>query len=558
MFQFVIATSDYTVKFNFDFEANGAQPQTGLSKGKNGNLYGITQYGGTNNEGVIFEYDPANSKMTKKFDFSNKQNETGKYPQALLIQAADGKLYGMTYTGAVADVGGVFQFDPQTNAYKKQFDFHTSEIGNMPIASLIYANDKMLYGVTETGGLRNQGTIFKYDPVLEVYSKKFDFTNMTTGEMPIGGIVQANDGKIYGTTSMGGTHDKGILFQFDPLTDGYKAEFEFDSINGSLPLGELMQASDGKIYGMTSEGGVNNTGVLFQYDPVTSKLVKKYDFKSDGNGERPEGGLVEADGGKLLGVTTIGGTNTSGSFSEGLGVVFQYDLASGTYTKKADFESVNGILPNGTLVKAADGNYYGLATRGGLLTKESPDGSGSIFQYDPVTSTISSKYKFDGLVNGKLPNGSLLSASDGNLYGTTNYGGSANYGVLFQFNPGNTIFTKKMDFTKSVGMLPERCKLVEISLTNSIIETQQSTLQVNVYPNPGKDQVVVLLNEQVSNATLKVYTLTGQVVLEKTQLNGNKFQLQIENLARGTYFIELNENGADNHTLNSRNKLIKN
>lgn len=499
------------------------------------------------------EYDPVTSKITKKFDFNDKQNETGRYPLAQLTQTADGKLYGMTYTGAIADVGGVFQFDPQTNIYTRQFDFHTSEIGNMPISSLIHASDKMLYGITETGGIRNKGTIFQYDPVLDTYSKKFDFTNMATGEMPIGGIVQAKDGKIYGTTSMGGSQDRGVLFRFDPLTNAYKAEFEFDSINGSVPLGELMQASDGKIYGMTSEGGVNNTGVLFQYDPATSKLVKKYDFKNDGHGEKPEGGLVETGDGKLLGVTTSGGINVSGSFSEGLGVVFQYDLASGSYTKKADFDSISGILPNGTLVKTGDGKYYGMATRGGLFTKESRDGLGTIFQYDPATSTVSSKYNFDGLINGKLPNGSLLVAADGNLYGATNSGGSENYGVLFQFNPQTNKYTKKMDLTKSSGMLPERCKLIDISLTNSIIENQQSKLQMEFYPNPVNNIVQVQLSEQVNNATLKVYTITGQVVLEKTKVSGNKFQLQIENLASGTYFIELTENGNI-----SRNKLIKN
>ncbi|HRG37104.1 MAG TPA: T9SS type A sorting domain-containing protein [Bacteroidia bacterium] len=102
-------------------------------------------------------------------------------------------------------------------------------------------------------------------------------------------------------------------------------------------------------------------------------------------------------------------------------------------------------------------------------------------------------------------------------------------------------------------MLPERCKLIDISLTNSIIENQQSKLQMEFYPNPVNNIVQVQLSEQVNNATLKVYTITGQVVLEKTKVSGNKFQLQIENLASGTYFIELTENGNS-----SRNKLIKN
>lgn len=553
LFQFVIGTSSYSVKFNFDNEMNGAYSQTGLTKLKNGNLYGVAQFGGANNDGVIFEYDPTASKITKKFDFSNKQDITGNSPQSSLIQATDGKLYGMTYSGALADVGGVFQFDPQTTNFTRQFDFHTSEIGNMAVASLIYANDKMLYGITETGGIKNKGTIFQYDPALEIYTKKFEFLGATTGEIPVGGLVQASDGKIYGTTSLGGTYNKGVLFQFDPLTNGYKVEFEFDSINGSNALGELMQASDGKIYGLTSEGGVNNTGVLFQYDPLTAKLLKKYDFKDDGNGKIPEGGLVQADDGKLLGVTTSGGKYSTDNFPDGLGVIFQYDIANGTYMKKVDCDSVNGAIPNGTLVKTADGKYYGLSSRGGQLDKSSPSGYGSIYQYDPSMEIITGKFSFNGIQNGQFPNGSLLLASDGNLYGATNSGGSANYGTLFQFNPNTNVFTKKIDFSKSVGMLADRCKLIEISLTNSVAENKKLELQINFYPNPTKEQAAVVLNEPVENATLKVYTLTGQLVMEKAKLSGNRFQLQIENLANGTYFVELTENG-----LSARSKLIKN
>lgn len=553
LFQFVISNSNYTVKIDFDGEARGASSQTALTKAKSGVFYGVTKYGGTYNEGTIFEYDPATSIITKKFNFNDKQDVTGNFPLAQLIQGTDGKLYGMTYMGAVAGVGGVFKFDPQTNNYERQFDFHTSEIGNIAMSSVIYAKDKMLYGITETGGIKNKGTIFQYDPALDVYTKKFDFLGGTTGEIPVGGLLQASNGKIYGTTSLGGSHNKGVLFQFDPIANTYKLEFEFDSINGSTPLGELMQANDGKIYGMTREGGVNETGVLFQFDPSTSKLVKKYDFKDDGKGKNPEGGLVQGDNGKLIGVATSGGTKISDSYPDGLGVIFQYDLTTGNYSKEVDCDSINGALPNGTLVKMPDGKYFGLATKGGIVDKSTPDGYGTIYQYDPTTSTISGKYNFNGFQNGKNPNGSLLLAADGNLYGVTNTGGIANYGVLFQFNSQTGVYTKKMDFTKSSGILAERCKLIEISSPNSIAESKQSHLHIDFYPNPCKDEVTIYLNESVNDATLKVYAVTGQVVLEKAKLYGDKLHLQTETLASGTYFVELSFNG-----MNSKGKLIKN
>ncbi|HET6228254.1 MAG TPA: choice-of-anchor tandem repeat GloVer-containing protein [Bacteroidia bacterium] len=550
LFQYVIATGAYNVKFDFDDADNGASSQTALTKAQNGNLYGVTEYGGANNEGVIFEFDPVNSKLTKKFDFSNEKELTGNFPKSQLIQATDGKLYGMSYTGGIGDVGGVFQFDIPSAAFVKQFDFHTSEIGNTAVSSLMYATDKMLYGITQTGGIKNKGTIFQYDPATGNYIKKFEFIDNATGHTPIGGLLQASDGKIYGTTNAGGKLNKGLLFQFDPITNTYKVEAEFDSINGGYPLGELMQASDGKIYGLTREGGASDQGVLFQFDPASAKLIKKYDFKDDGKGKNPEGGLVEGSAGKLIGVTTSGGKNITGNYPDGVGVIFQYELATEKYEKQIDCDSINGAAPNGTLVKMPDGTYYGLATRGGMLNKTNPDGFGTIYQYDPVNATISAKFKFNGYGNGKFPDGSLLLAKDGNLYGATGSGGLANYGVLFQFNPTTGVYTKKLELTKSSGMLAVRCKLIEIAVVNSIAKNPAQ--RVDFYPNPVKDQVTIVLNEAVENASIKVYTVTGQLVLEKTKQYGTKFQLQIENLAKGTYIVEVTEIGGS-----SRSKLIK-
>jgi len=136
----------------------------------------------------------------------------------------------------------------------------------------------MLYGMTYQGGVNNLGVLFEYDPVTDIFIKKLDFDS-ANGRNPFGSLIQASNGKLYGMTIQGGVNDKGILFEYDPITSTYIKKLEFSgTINGSYPQGSLMQACNGKLYGMTKQGGVNNMGVLFEYNPATDIYTKKLDF----------------------------------------------------------------------------------------------------------------------------------------------------------------------------------------------------------------------------------------------------------------------------------------
>ena len=115
---------------------------------------------------------------------------------------------------------------------------------------------------------------------------------------------------------------------------------------GANPYGDLMQTSDGKLYGMTSHGGTNNEGTLFQYDPSTSTLTKQLDFAGVSNGDGPYGSLILSSNGKLYAMTQFGGTNN-------YGVLFEYDPATSTYTKKSDFDVTDGYYPYSNLTDPA-------------------------------------------------------------------------------------------------------------------------------------------------------------------------------------------------------------
>jgi uncharacterized repeat protein (TIGR03803 family) len=131
------------------------------------------------------------------------------------------------------------------------------------------AKDGKMYGMTTYGGSNAAGVIFSFDPSSSTYTKLKDF-DYTNGGNPNGNyLLQATDGKLYGMTYNGGALGFGVIFSFDPSSSTYTKLKEFDFTNGGSAPGSLMQASDGKLYGMTSNGGSNGVGVIF---PLTLPL----------------------------------------------------------------------------------------------------------------------------------------------------------------------------------------------------------------------------------------------------------------------------------------------
>ena len=193
------------------------------------------------------------------------------------------------------------------------------------------ASDGKLYGMTLDGGSSGYGVIFSFDPSSSTYTKLKDFDN-TNGANPYGSLMQASDGKLYGMTAGGGSSNDGVIFSFDPSSSTYTKLKDFDNTNGGNPYGSLMQASDGKLYGMTSDGGSSNDGVIFSFDPSSSTYTKLKDFGTNESGSNVSGSLMQASDGKLYGMTTCYGG------SSGYGVIFSFDPSSSTYTKLKDFD----------------------------------------------------------------------------------------------------------------------------------------------------------------------------------------------------------------------------
>src|ERR1017187_31606 len=316
----------------------------------------------------------------------------------------------------MGNLGVIFPFDLSGSKYNRLKDFGSNASGSSLGGNLIQAYNKKLYGMTYDGGSNGVGVIFSFDPSTSIYTKLKDFDN-NSGRNPLGGLIQPNDGKLYCMTNRGGNNDVGVIFSFEPSTSTYTRLMDFNGANGASPYGWLVQASGGKLYGMTAGGGGNDLGVIFSFDPSYKKLMD-LDYTI---GASPHGSLIQAADGKLYGMTSDG---SSGN----VGVIFSYDLSSSTYTDLRDFDFVNDSNPQGSLMQASDGKLYGMTYYGGTFGGN--NGLGVIFSFDLSNSTYINLKVFDD-TDGARPLGNLMQASDGKLYGMTNQGGSSNLGVIF-------------------------------------------------------------------------------------------------------------------------------
>lgn len=452
IFEFDIASKTYTKKFDM-VQSIGYDCKSTLIQATNGKLYGLTSSGGSS-DGAIFEFDYNSNIFTIKFYFDGLQ---GSIPKDRLLQASNGKLYGTTRGGGISGAGVIFEYDLITGTYSKKFDF-ISSIGSQPQAGLIQATNGNLYGTTQYGGINGDGTIFEYNYTSNICTTKFSFDEYTNqgGYAPLSRLLQATNGKLYGTTSRGNssTSYTGSFFEFDPLTNTYINLVFLNSLNVShfLPLGSpVMQASNGKIYGVLNEGGISNGGVIFEYNLNTNIVQKKIDLYFVSEGGNPYGSLVLASNGKFYGVNSGGLLNR--------GVLFEYNSNTNSYTKKIDFSNTTGMFPSGSLMQASNGKLYGTTQMGGLHQ------NGILYEYEITTNTFTKKVDFSTL--DFYACGSLLEASNGKFYGlargdNSNY---ANYGFLYEYNPTTNYITFIFSFTNSTGFMPNG-SLIEASNGN--------------------------------------------------------------------------------------------
>jgi uncharacterized repeat protein (TIGR03803 family) len=282
---------------------NGADPQSGLTAGADGNFYGTTVGGGTNNGyGTVFRVT-TNGLLTSLTSFANTN---GAYPYGGLTLGSDGSFYGTTYLGGSNSLGTVFKIT--TNGVLTSLASFAFTNGANPHTGLTLGTDGNLYGTTTSGGTNGgYGTIFKVTTNGSLISLA-SFAN-TNGAYPQSLLAVGNDGDFYGTTYFGGNDSVGSVFRVD--TNGtLTLLLSFDQTNGANPVAELTLASDGNFYGTTSAGGSSNLGTVFQLT-TNGALTTLVSFAGT-NGANPHAGLISGVDGNFYGTTANGGGASNG------------------------------------------------------------------------------------------------------------------------------------------------------------------------------------------------------------------------------------------------------
>jgi uncharacterized repeat protein (TIGR03803 family) len=316
----------YQNLYTFEGTSDGSAPYGNIVFDAEGNLYGTTSVGGTYNQGTVFRLTPSTSGQwteTILHSFSGTDiNGDGSMPRAGLTQDAKGKLYGTTYSGGTTNNGAVFEVSPDKDGSWSESIIYSFLGGNSdgaaPIAEVTFDSSGNLYGTTSDGGSKLMGVVFELTPTAgggwdETLLYNFPGENLAAARAP---VWLDSSGIVYGTTC-GQFPNQGTVFALAKTSGVWKEKtlHTFGKAgDGSCPISGLMPDSKGNLYGTATLGGANNDGIVYEMVKGSGGAWSEktlYNFAgTDGNG--PWSGVtVKAT--TLYGTTTAGGSANFGS-----------------------------------------------------------------------------------------------------------------------------------------------------------------------------------------------------------------------------------------------------
>jgi len=353
-------------------------------------------------------------------------------------------LYGTTETGGGSCCGTIFKLTGN-GLETVLYNFTGGADQGFPAGTLIRDAAGNLYGTAQHGERSGAGSVFQVTPSGQL-TTLYQFTNGTDGGYPLSGLIRDENGNLYGTASSGGVLSCnggggcGVVFKVDPAGKE-NVLYAFDAIaGGQFPASSLVHDGAGNLYGTTPTGG--NTacnapygcGVVFMLSP-TGKETVLHTFAGGSDGAFPEAGLTLDSRGGAYGTTVEGGG--TGCLGIGCGIVFRINRSGFSIVYRFR-GSPDGAYPDANVVTDPTGNVYGTTEYGGS-TECAPLGCGTVFKLDG-TGKESVLHTFHMATDGGAPLDPLVRDRAGNLYGTTsNWGPSTcnqyGCGTVFRLTP---------------------------------------------------------------------------------------------------------------------------
>jgi uncharacterized repeat protein (TIGR03803 family) len=353
-------------------------------------------------------------------------------PVGTPAQGRDGRLWGTTLGSS--DLSGT-AFALTTTGRESQiysFGYEDSMLFSGP--ALVLGTDGNYYGTTAAGGANGLGVLFRLSSA-GVYTDLHDFEGGSDGAYPSSAPVQASDLNLYGTTY--GTSGS-TVYRYE--TNGtYTTILNLTPEQGEYVSAPLIQGSDGKLYGTApvNAEGFTNCGSIFKIT-TSGEVLWTYSFPCGKGGAGPEGPLLQASDGNFYGTTSAGGSTNS------WGTIFRL-TQNGKVSILYAFpnNTLEGGRPLTGLTQGTDGNLYGATLEGGGQNE-----SGILFQMT-LSGTYTVLHRFGS--GGATPSSGVLQDTNGTFYGTTYAGGRYGDGTVYSLNMGLGQFTTFVQPTAAVG-----------------------------------------------------------------------------------------------------------
>ena len=385
------------------------------------------------------------------FDVGNSHD--GNSPFGGVIADGAGNLYGTAQKGGFPGFGIVFKLTPTSTGLWKEAILHTfrgsPSDGATPDSTLVLDSAGNLYGTTLQGGLKTKnpecspgcGVVFKLTPTARGPWKEtviHRFTGKLDGANPVAGLIRDSAGNLFGAAAGGGTTQLGVAYELSPTATGWKETVlhNFGGTEGAAPFAPLAFDNAGNLYGTTLLGGDQNLGVVFKLTRRKAGLWKEtvlHSFQGGSDGLSPLAGVVLDKKGNVFGASQA----PSGQLP--CGTVFELTAANGyaqtiLHEFEGTFHNNDGCIPN-QLVFDSGGDLFGTSEFGGT------DNAGTIFKLTrgPSGFTYSGLYSFLGdqinSTDGEFPVAPLIFGPGGGLFGTSLGPGFPAGGEVFKFIP---------------------------------------------------------------------------------------------------------------------------
>jgi uncharacterized repeat protein (TIGR03803 family) len=335
---------------------DGAVPNATLLSDGQGNLFGTTVYGGTNNTGTVFKIA---SGGTFSIIYSFQGGSDGAYPQGTLAMDQNNNIYGTTSGGGAYGDGTIFEITPRL-AESIPWSFEGGSDGATPFGGVIIDSTGVLHGTTTYGGAPCSGlgcgTVFEYS-ALNGESVAYSFQGGSDGANPIAGLVLDTSGNVYGTTYSGGSNGVGTIFQVN-TNNVEKVLYSFGSgtTDGAYPASPLA-LSKGNLYGTTTLGGgssacTNGCGTLYSLSSNGTETVMHAFQGVMVDGAFPVAGVTIDGSGNLFGSTCgTGSAPPNCNFYAGPGKTCSKGCANGSdFEQPGCCDSSRGPVAPGTFI----------------------------------------------------------------------------------------------------------------------------------------------------------------------------------------------------------------